>query len=84
MPILFFKDSPEFRSALEHAISGNMTEIERLALVKRIRESDAIPKAKAISNRYLQKALKEIAALPTSPAKKSLREIALYMGKRKF
>ncbi len=84
LPILFLKDSPEFRPALEHAISGNMTEIERLALVKRIRESDAIPKAKAISNRYLQKALKEIDALPTSPAKKSLREIALYMGKRKF
>ena len=84
LPILFLKDSPEFRPALEHAISGNMTEIERLALVKRIRESEAIPKAKAISNRYLQKALKEIDALPTSPAKKSLREIALYMGKRKF
>lgn len=84
LPILFLKDSPEFRPALEHALSGNMTEIERLALVKRIRESDAIPKAKAISNRYLQKALKEIDALPTSPAKKSLREIALYMGKRKF
>jgi heptaprenyl diphosphate synthase len=84
LPILFLKDSPEFRPALEHAISGNMTEIERLALVKRIRESDAIPKAKAISNRYLQKALKEIDSLPASPAKKSLREIALYMGKRKF
>ena len=84
LPILFLKDSPEFRPALEHAISGNMTEIERLELVKRIRESDAIPKAKAISNRYLQKALKEIDSLPASPAKKSLREIALYMGKRKF
>ncbi len=84
LPILFLKDSPEFRPALEHAISGNMTEIERLALVKRIRESDAIPKSKAISNRYLQKALKEIDALPSSPAKKSLRDIALYMGKREF
>jgi len=84
LPILFLKDSPEFRPALEHAISGNMTEIERLALVKRIRESDAIPKSKAISNRYLQKALKEIDALPSSSAKKSLRDIALYMGKREF
>jgi heptaprenyl diphosphate synthase len=84
LPILFLKDSPEFRPALEHAISGNMTEIERVALVKRIRESDAIAKSKAISNRYLQKALIELDALPSSPAKKSLREIALYMGKRKF
>jgi len=84
LPILFLKDSPEFRPALEHAISGNMTEIERVALVKRIRESDAIAKSKAISNRYLKKALIELDALPSSPAKKSLREIALYMGKRKF
>ncbi|WP_019413567.1 heptaprenyl diphosphate synthase component II [Paenisporosarcina sp. TG20] len=84
LPILFLKDSPEFRPALEYALSGNMTEIERLALVKRIRESDAIAKSKAISNLYLQKALNEINALPTSLAKKSLREIALYMGKRKF
>lgn len=84
LPILFLKDSPEFRPALEHAISGNMTEIERVALVKRIRESDAIAKSKAISNRYLQKALIELDALPSSPAKKSFREIALYMGKRKF
>ncbi|MFC6038520.1 heptaprenyl diphosphate synthase component II [Paenisporosarcina macmurdoensis] len=84
LPILFLKDSPDFRPALEHAISGNMTEIERVALVKRIRESDAIAKSKAISNRYLQKALIELDALPSSPAKKSLREIALYMGKRKF
>ncbi len=84
LPILFLKDSPEFRPAFEHALSGNMTELERLALVKRIRESDAIDKAKALSNKYLQKALKEIDALPSSPAKKSLRDIALYMGKRKF
>lgn len=84
LPVLFLKDSPEFRPDLEHALSGNMTETERLALVKRIRESDAIAKSKAISNRYLQKALKEIDALPASLAKKSLRDIALYMGKRKF
>ncbi|MGB3259936.1 heptaprenyl diphosphate synthase component II [Paenisporosarcina sp.] len=84
LPILFLKDSPEFRSDLEYALTGNMSEDERLALVKRIRESDAIEKSKAISNRYLQKALKEIDALPASLAKKSLRDIALYMGKRKF
>jgi len=84
LPILYLKDSPEFRPALEHALSGDMTEIERLELIKRIRQSDAIAKSKAISDRYLKKALKEIDQLPSSPAKKSLRDIALYMGKRKF
>lgn len=49
LPILFLKDSPEFRPAIEHALSGNMTERERLALVKRIRESDAIAKSKTIA-----------------------------------
>jgi len=84
LPILFLKDLPEFRPALEHALSGDMTEIERIELIKRIRESDAIAKSKSISDRYLKKALKEIDQLPASPAKKSLRDIALYMGKRKF
>ena len=84
LPVLFLKDSPEFRPILEHALTGDMTEIERLALIKRIRESDAIAKSKAISDRYLQKALKEIEGLPASSARKSLRDIALFMGKRKF
>jgi heptaprenyl diphosphate synthase len=84
LPIIFLKDSPEFRPALERAISGEMTEIERLALIKRIRQSDAIARSKVISDRYLQKALRELDELPASPAKKSLRDIALYMGKRKF
>ncbi|MET1014575.1 MAG: heptaprenyl diphosphate synthase component II [Paenisporosarcina sp.] len=84
LPILFLKDDPAFRKDFERAMSGDLTEDERLELVKRVRQSDAINKAKQISDRYLQKAMKEIDALPDQPAKKTLRKISLFMGKRKF
>ncbi|MFX3674705.1 MAG: heptaprenyl diphosphate synthase component II [Paenisporosarcina sp.] len=84
LPVLFLKDDPAFRQDFERAMSGDLTEPERLALVKRIRQTDAIDKAYEVSDRYLQKALKELDALPLNPAKKSLRDISLYMGKRKF
>lgn len=84
LPILFLKDDPVFRKDFELAISGELTEAERLDLVKRVRQSDAIDKAKQISDRYLQKAMKEIDSLPDQHAKKTLRKISLFMGKRKF
>lgn len=84
LPILFLKDDPAFRKDFERAMSGELTEADRLELVKRVRTSDAIDKAKQISDRYLQKAMKEIDALPDQPAKKTLRKISLFMGKRKF
>ena len=49
-----------------------------------VRNSDAIAKASAISEKYLQKALYEIEQLPKHPMKKKLRDIALFMGKRDF
>ena len=84
LPILFLKDDPAFRKDFERAMTGELTEAERLDLVKRVRQSDAIDKAKEISDRYLQKAMKEIDALPDQQAKKTLRKISLFMGKRKF
>lgn len=84
LPILFLKDDPVFRKDFERAMSGDLTEDERLDLVERVSQSDAIDKAKQISDRYLQKAMKEIDALPDQHAKKTLRKISLFMGKRKF
>jgi len=37
-----------------------------------------------ISNQYLKKALKEVDALPNHPMKRKLRDVALFIGKRKF
>lgn len=55
-----------------------------MQLLKAIRKSPAIQKANALSDLYLEKALKEVSYLPDHPVNKSLIDIANFMGKRKF
>ncbi|MCS0786923.1 heptaprenyl diphosphate synthase component II [Cytobacillus firmus] len=58
------------------------SDIEKIiALVK---DSGAIEKSLQISDKYLQKALGVLEELPPSRSKKALRDIAKFIGKRKF
>lgn len=84
LPILLLKDRVEIKNFVERAKNGEVTEEERLQMLKFVRKSDAIKKSINVSNHYLQKALKEVEKLPNSSMKKKLRDIALYIGKRKF
>lgn len=84
LPVLLVKDNPDIRPLIDKALDGTMNEDERQAFLKKIRNSSAIEESYHISNLYLQKSLQEIDALPSNSVKKSLRDIALYMGKRKF
>lgn len=84
LPILCARKNPEIYSLLKNSLGKELTESERLGIVKTIRDSPAIDEAKAISERYLQKALQELAYLPKSPANKTMRKIAFFIGKRKF
>ncbi len=84
LPVMMVKDNVEIRPLIDKALDGTMKEDERQEFLKKIRNSNAIEESYKISNLYLQKALKEIEALPNNSFKKSLRDIALYMGKRKF
>nr|WP_255731292.1 heptaprenyl diphosphate synthase component II [Solibacillus sp. MA9] len=83
LPILLMKDDPMLAPYLEKVASHGLTEQERLEMLALVRKSTAIKEATKISNLYLQKALREVEALPNHPMKKKLRDIALYMGKRK-
>lgn len=83
LPILLMKDDPQLAPYLEKVAAQGLTEQERQEMLALVRKSDAIKEATKISNLYLQKALKEVEALPNHPMKKKLRDIALYMGKRK-
>lgn len=83
LPILLMKDDPRLAPYLEKVASHGLTEQERLEMLALVRKSAAIKEATKISNLYLQKALREVEALPNHPMKKKLRDIALYMGKRK-
>lgn len=84
LPILYLKNHPTIKQFIETASNGVVTEEERMAMLKVVRNSDAIKQSIALSNQYLRKALKEVEALPNHPMKKKLRDIALFIGKRKF
>lgn len=84
LPILLLKNNDEIIRFVERAKTGEVTEAERLKMLELVRKSDAIKKAINVSNHYLQKALKEVDKLPNSSMKKKLRDIALFIGKRKF
>jgi len=84
LPILLLKDDPKIRPYIDKVLAGELTEKERLEFLKMVRQSEVIKQTIAISDQYLQKALKEVDALPKHPMKKKLRDIALFMGKRKY
>ena len=84
LPILLLKNDPDVRPYIDKAIEGILTEEERLQMLKLVRKSPAINEAARISDKYLQKALREVEHLPNHPMKKKLRDIALFIGKRKF
>ncbi|MFC7685128.1 heptaprenyl diphosphate synthase component II [Ureibacillus sp. GCM10028918] len=84
LPILLLKDHPTIQRFVDKASNGEVSEADRLEMLKVVRNSDAIKQAITLSNQYLRKALKEVDALPNHPMKKKLRDVALFIGKRKF
>ena len=84
LPILLMKDDPVIQPYLAMVQNDTLTETARKEMLQIVRSSDAIKEATRISNLYLKKALKEVDALPNHPMKKKLRDIALFVGKRKF
>ncbi|MBQ0139422.1 MAG: heptaprenyl diphosphate synthase component II [Kurthia sp.] len=84
LPALYALEDEAIRPLIERTLEGPITEQERLQLLKMIRKSSAIQRANRLSDKYLEKALHEISFLPENPVKKSLVDIANFMGKRKF
>jgi heptaprenyl diphosphate synthase len=84
LPILLMKDHPVIVQFIEKAAKDEVTEEERMEMLRIVRSSEAIKKALQISDQYLKKAMKELEALPSNPTKKKLKDIALFIGKRKF
>lgn len=83
LPVLFAMEDEALRRKIiavhEHTSSA---EIEEIILA--IKNSSAINRSLSISDRYLQKAIDILNELPNNRAKKTLRDIAVYIGNRKF
>lgn len=84
LPMLLLRDDPKIRPYIDLAVAEKLTEKDRLEMLELVRNSAAIQKATRISDQYLKKALAELDQLPNNKARKKLRDIALFIGKRKF
>jgi heptaprenyl diphosphate synthase len=83
LPVLFAMQDENIRKKIER-VHEDMDREELNELLTIIRNSGAIENSLAISDRYLEKALAVLNELPDNKAKKALRDIAKFIGKRKF
>ncbi|CAM3443004.1 heptaprenyl diphosphate synthase component II [Cytobacillus oceanisediminis] len=83
LPVLFAMEDRTIREEIIKVHEGTeRSDIEEI--IKLVKNSGAIEKSLHISDKYLQKALEVLEELPPSKSKKALRDIAKFIGKRKF
>ncbi|MFP5113403.1 heptaprenyl diphosphate synthase component II [Bacillaceae bacterium C204] len=82
-PALFAMEKDEIRREIEK-VHESMGSLEITKIISIIKNSGAIEKSIALSDLYLKKALAELEGLPANKAKKTLHDIAKFIGKRKF
>ncbi|MFD1065249.1 heptaprenyl diphosphate synthase component II [Oceanobacillus locisalsi] len=85
LPVLYAMEDEELKNQLMTLITSNQ-DIDKKTMQKLVaclKNTDAIRRSYAVSDLYLQKALKALDGLETSRAKKSLQDIAAFIGKRR-
>ncbi|KKK37595.1 heptaprenyl diphosphate synthase [Mesobacillus campisalis] len=83
LPVLYAMSDRKLRAKIEN-VHEHMQQADIEELISMIKKSDAIEKSLAVSDRYLAKALSILDELPQNRAKKTLRDIAKFIGKRKY
>lgn len=82
-PVLFAMEDEQIRREIEK-VTENTGQAEIKQIISLIKQSGAIEKSMELSDLYLDKALKILQELPANRAKKTLQDIAKFIGKRKF
>jgi heptaprenyl diphosphate synthase len=82
-PVLYAMENNNIRVEIEK-VHENMCPTDREKLITLIKQSGAIEKSLSLSDHYLNKALTLLEEFPENKAKKTLRDIAKYIGRRKF
>ncbi|WP_407268699.1 heptaprenyl diphosphate synthase component II [Radiobacillus sp. PE A8.2] len=85
LPVLFAMEDKQFSAKLKEALHqpDQLTPESIRPFIDYIKSSGAIERSYKVSERYLTKAYESLQVLPAGKAKKTLRDIALYIGKRK-
>ncbi|MDQ0197509.1 heptaprenyl diphosphate synthase component II [Neobacillus ginsengisoli] len=82
-PALFAMENAEIRHEIEK-VNEYIEHQQIEKIISLIKQSGAIEKSIALSDLYLKKALEILEELPANKAKKTLRDIAKFIGRRKF
>jgi heptaprenyl diphosphate synthase len=83
LPVLLAMKDDDLRKDILK-VNEYTTKDEMKRLIDRIKATDVIEQSRNISDKYLQKALNVLDELPNIRARKVLKDIALFIGKRKF
>lgn len=82
-PALYAMGNEEIRREIEQ-VHEHMDPSEITRVILLIKETGAIEKSRALSDLYLNKALAVLEEVPANKAKKTLHNIAKFIGRRKF
>jgi heptaprenyl diphosphate synthase len=82
-PALYAMDNENSRREIEK-VHEDMEPAQIQRIISLIKDSGAIEKSIALSDMYLDKALAVLEDLPSNKAKKTLRDIAKFIGRRKY
>jgi heptaprenyl diphosphate synthase len=83
LPALFAMQNPKYRTEIEK-VNEQSEPSHMESIISLIKQSGAIEESLEISDRYLDKALAILDELPPNKVKKTLQDIAKFIGRRKF
>ncbi|MFD1849534.1 heptaprenyl diphosphate synthase component II [Oceanobacillus bengalensis] len=85
LPVLYGMQVPAFNQLLKTTFQHpeHVTSAELSALIDELNNTNAIKKSYHLSNQYLQKGLSTLETLPNGKARKTLEDIAKFIGKRR-
>lgn len=83
LPVLFAMEKDELRSRIVN-VSAHTDRQDINEIIFLLKQSDAIERSNELSHRYLERALAVLEELPQGRHQKQLREIAHFIGRRKY
>ncbi|WP_046180500.1 heptaprenyl diphosphate synthase component II [Domibacillus tundrae] len=83
LPVLYAMEDEEMRQHIS-SVHAHSSREEINDIIDRLKSSDAIEQSHVLSRRYLDRALAILNELPSGRHRNSLRDIAYFIGKRKY
>jgi len=82
LPVFYAAENPSFFQELQK-IQSMPTHQEVAPVLELLHQTDALERTQRTVDLYIQRAIHRLDHLPKSSAKRSLEEVARYVGKRK-